>query len=79
MQAEISAIIFLFFPPPSPQPDTIWMKGSESMTEQMLRLYTRDYLQPLYYFCLRKTGSAEEAELLALGLYRGEMSLGEQR
>lgn len=35
------------------------------MTDQMLELYTRDYLQPLYYFCLRKTGSAEEAEELS--------------
>lgn len=35
------------------------------MTEAMLKNFADDYLQPLYYFCLRKTGSAEEAEELA--------------
>ena len=35
------------------------------MTETLLQQFADDYLQPLYYFCLRKTGSAEEAEELA--------------
>lgn len=34
-------------------------------TDSMIETFARDYLQPLYYFCLRKTGSAEEGEELA--------------
>lgn len=35
------------------------------MTEMLLNTFAAEYLEPLYYFCLRKTGSAEEAEELA--------------
>lgn len=41
------------------------MKEVIDMTEMLLQTFSAEYLQPLYYFCLRKTGSAEEAEELA--------------
>lgn len=40
------------------------------MTEMLLQTFANEYLPPLYYFCLRKTGSAEEAEELAADVSR---------
>ncbi len=37
----------------------------ETRNNPLIETFARDYLQPLYYFCLRKTGSAEEGEELA--------------
>ncbi len=37
----------------------------EKMNDTLIETFARDYLQPLYYFCLRKTCSAEEGEELA--------------
>ena len=47
---------------------TIWVKGSEKMQsgteirERLIKEFAESYMEKLFYFCLKKTGSHTEAE-----------------
>ncbi len=48
--------------------DTIWMKGSEkvnekaAMSEKLVTEFTENYLEKIFYFCLKMTGNVNNAE-----------------
>lgn len=41
------------------------MSGGHTMKEDYIREYTRQYMEKIFYFCLKKTGNQQEAEDLA--------------
>lgn len=41
------------------------MKQKDQMTQRLIAEFTENYLETLFYFCLKKTGSRDEAEDLA--------------
>ena len=41
------------------------MSGGYTMAQDYIRVYTRDYMEKIFYFCLKKTGNQQEAEDLA--------------
>ena len=41
------------------------MSGGYTMAQDYIRVYTRDYVEKIFYFCLKKTGNQQEAEDLA--------------
>ncbi|MBQ4046850.1 MAG: sigma-70 family RNA polymerase sigma factor [Clostridia bacterium] len=41
------------------------MKGGESMTDTLIAEFVGNYLEKIFYFCLKKTGSGNEAEDLS--------------
>lgn len=54
-------------PPKSPAGESGWGKSPASgqrQAEELILRYTREYLEKMFYFCLKKTGSAGEAEEL---------------
>ena len=38
------------------------MKQKDQMTQRLIAEFTENYLETLFYFCLKKTGSRDEAE-----------------
>ena len=41
------------------------MNGEETVVKVYIRVYIKQYMEKVFYFCLKKTGSQQEAEDLA--------------
>ena len=38
------------------------MDETKKMQEKLIKEFTEEYMEPLFYFCLKKTGDSEEAQ-----------------